>query len=563
MSATADPHSGFTPSLATQRERMLFQLLIINKWFLIPTAILYQWMMSLSPVHAFQLGTMVMPLTVYITLTLLLVALIWIARQRIREQSESAPWNVLFLMGATFALDGMLVFYLAFSALHDNLLWLLFFPTLGVALLLPFVKTNREMMLDSVAAAILFAAILLLTQAAGSVRISPRFIPADILLSLSGLLFHWTTLRIVQRWTSTIMASAEHQQEDNRLWGTLLSRFPADYFVVDTKGSVLMASDSAHERLHIPVSPGDDWPEDSQTIRNALLHRFHAETSVQDSIEIPDSTGEGPLFVYPHYLTAGSNRVCLAVIHRRDPNLPQQPASILRSDRLTIAGQIAAGLAHEIGNPLGVIRSCASYLAQKHTPDHPNHEEFELIESEAKRCQQMIDRLLSLASPKRDTPALHDLRTVLEHALSLVKYQAGERPLQLNCPGQPVTMVVNEGQLSAVMVNLFLNALQSMENSPPEARLSIELRTRGDEAIIDISDEGVGIPAEELDRIFDPFFTRKAEGTGLGLSIVHQIITSLGGRIDVASVVGKGTTFTVHLPLSSGETLHGEEIETN
>ena len=110
-------------------------------------------------------------------------------------------------------------------------------------------------------------------------------------------------------------------------------------------------------------------------------------------------------------------------------------------------------------------------------------------------------------------------------------------------------MYAIEGQLSAVFVNLLLNALQSMEDCSPTAKLRIHMRTRGKEAIVDVTDEGMGIPKDDLEKIFDPFFTKKASGTGLGLSIVHQIIRSMEGRIDVASVAGAGTTFTVYLPM--------------
>ncbi|MGC9326886.1 MAG: sensor histidine kinase, partial [Candidatus Hinthialibacter sp.] len=125
---------------------------------------------------------------------------------------------------------------------------------------------------------------------------------------------------------------------------------------------------------------------------------------------------------------------------------------------------------------------------------------------------------------------------------------------EFHSPNEAMPIYGNEGQLIAVFVNLYLNALQSMENSPPEAKLRIHMRTRGEEAIVDVTDEGEGISKDELDKIFDPFYTQKASGTGLGLSIVHQIITSLNGRIDVASTKGSGTTFSIRLPLYKDET---------
>jgi len=338
----------------------------------------------------------------------------------------------------------------------------------------------------------------------------------------------------------------------NQLWWEILQRFPSEFFLVDDQGELIAASDTARKLLLLPQDGSREWPEPTQPIRNALLLRFHAETPIDDTITVPDDAYRHPIKIYPTYLIHRDKRYCIALAQEENPEIPRQTA-ILRSDRLSIAGQIAAGLAHELGNPLGIIQSCSSYLKQKASENDPNREEFELIEKEAKRCQNLIDRLLSLASPKRDPPGVHDLRDILHHAYSLVKYQAGIREIELSVPPESIPIFVNEGQMIAVFVNLYLNALQSMEHSPPEAKLRILARIRGEEAIVDVTDEGEGIDKDELDKIFDPFFTKRAQGTGLGLSIVLQIVTSLGGRIDVASTKGSGTTFSIHIPLHQEE----------
>jgi len=376
---------------------------------------------------------------------------------------------------------------------------------------------------------------------------TPRFPPADLLLSLAGLLFIWVNVRLVRIWIDALLIDVQSLGNLDSLWTEVIHRFPADFFLVNDQGQLIIASEAARKLLDLPANGSHEWPEPTQSIRNALLLRFHAETPIEDTITVPDDAFPHPVKIYPVFFRQGRERYCIALAQEENPEIPKQ-AAVLRSDRLTIAGQIAAGLAHELGNPLGIIHSCASYLKQK-SPDDPNREEFELIEKESKRCQNLIDRLLSLASPKRDTLGVHDLREILRNSYALVKYQAGEREIELALPNEPVWIYANEGQLSAAFVNLYLNALQGMETVGPEAKLRIHLRPRGDEAIVDVTDEGIGIPKDELDKIFDPFFTRKAQGTGLGLYIVHQIVHSLGGRIDVASTVGSGTTFTIYLPL--------------
>ena len=551
MNTTPTP---FDRNEEDERERLLFRFLLLNKWFIIPTTVAYEWLLSISP-YKQTVYYFLAPTLSYIAFSLVTVLLLWLGYRRLanEEHAPAAQQSVQWLTVASFGVDVLFVLYLTFLEQSGNLLWLLFIAPLAFALLVPRFSTSHYKMIDSSGASVVLIVIYGMLSGFEYLTGRPRFVPADLLLSLSGLFYLWVTVRLYSGWLESLNHALHQQTHWREMWSFVLKRFPAEFFVVNEQGEMLIASEAAHKLLTLPSGPGQEWPEASQAIRNALLLRFHAETSIEDTITIPDDQHPNELKIYPHYETFDGQRLCLALIQEQHPGQPRQGA-VLRSDRLTIAGQIAAGLAHEIGNPLGVIRSCAGYLRQKAQHDSPYQEEFELIENETQRCQELIDRLLSLASPKRDTLADHDLRTILEQSLSLVKYQAGDRPIDLKTPAHPLVIHANEGQISAVFVNLFLNALQSMEDSPPEATLRIYARQRGDEAVVDVTDEGSGIPKAELEKIFDPFFTKKASGTGLGLSIVHQIITSLGGAIDVASHVEAGTTFTVHLPLKTKET---------
>lgn len=532
-----------------ERERLIFQLLLVNKWFLIPASLAYVWILSNSiyrrEVYSFTLRTIL-----YTAGSLIFIVLIWLAHRRLAEK-ETQPVHLrttYILDSLSVGIDVSYILFLAFVSKIGNILWVLFLPPIALVLLAPRVAQWKRWIIDGPLAAVVLTILYGLLFSWESAT-SPLFLmQANMVLTLSGMLFMWVNMRLVRTWIESLQEDLASANDWSSLWSQILQSFPNEFFLVDDQGELVTASGAARKLLQLPEDGSREWPETVQSVRNALLLRFHAETKIDETITVPDDAYPLPIKIYPTYLIHRGKRYCIALAQEENPEAPKQ-AAILRSDRLSIAGQIAAGLAHELGNPLGVIRSCAAYLKQKASAEDPYREEFELIEKEAIRCQNLIDRLLSLASPKRDTPGIHDLRDILRNAYSLVKYQAGKRDIELSIPNESATIYVNEGQMIAVFVNLYLNALQSMENSSPEAKLRIHMRVRGDEAIVDVTDEGEGIEREELDKIFDPFFTKKASGTGLGLSIVLQIVSALGGRIDVASTKGAGTTFTIRLPL--------------
>ncbi len=219
-----------------------------------------------------------------------------------------------------------------------------------------------------------------------------------------------------------------------------------------------------------------------------------------------------------------------------------------RQDRLAAVGQLAAGLAHELGNPIAIIQSCATYLSDEYTEGALN-EDLQVIQREATRCREMIDRMLALSSARQAKPKEGDLRESVHRAIDLVRYKADGVSLELSLPQEPVHYVYDDNQLVAILVNLLLNAISSTKSAEDPA-VRLELYAKEKSIHINVSDNGCGIAPDQIERVFDPFFTKREGGTGLGLAMVHQVITALGGMIDVESQVGKGTCFSVVLPLS-------------
>ena len=230
---------------------------------------------------------------------------------------------------------------------------------------------------------------------------------------------------------------------------------------------------------------------------------------------------------------------------------------VLLTERLTTAGRLAAGVAHELNNPLATIAGCAESLlgrlGQEDSTPTAEREEFAhylgLIEEEAYRCKDITGSLLQFVREPGSRRVPSDVNAVVRKAVELLSHQSrfAQSRFVTELEESLPLITVNEGQLRQVFLGLASNALEAMEAS---GRLTIRSRLVAGEAEIEFEDEGPGIPDEILSRIFEPFFTTKppGQGTGLGLAIAQGIVADHGGRLDVTSRAGKGSIFRVVLP---------------
>lgn len=228
---------------------------------------------------------------------------------------------------------------------------------------------------------------------------------------------------------------------------------------------------------------------------------------------------------------------------------------LYRAERLAAVGQLAAGLAHEIRNPLTAIRSTMQYLLGSLPAGEPGHRLATEILGEVDRINGTVGGLLSLSRPGELRQARLDLREPLGGAVQLLRAQAAEQEVELESDlgGEPLDVLGDAGQLRQVFLNLLLNAIQSM---PGGGRIAVGVRPWAPDAVPSarswiearIADSGPGMSADELRRVFDPFYTTKGEGTGLGLAICHGIVTQHGGEILLEGELGIGTTALVRLP---------------
>ncbi|MFU8858130.1 MAG: sensor histidine kinase [Deferrisomatales bacterium] len=237
-------------------------------------------------------------------------------------------------------------------------------------------------------------------------------------------------------------------------------------------------------------------------------------------------------------------------VESRTEELQRMQAQLIRSEKLASLGEIVAGIAHELNNPLTGVLVLASLLEQEGKLDPELRDDIATIVHETKRCARIVKGLLEFSRETTPQKAPSDLTQTMEKSLALIGTQSIfhdvriERDYQEGLP----PALVDPHQIEQVFINILLNAAQSMAGG---GTLTLTTRAAAQELRVSIADTGSGIPPEHLGRIFDPFFTTKEHGTGLGLAVSYGIVETHGGRIEVDSIKGKGTTFTICLPISA------------
>ena len=229
-------------------------------------------------------------------------------------------------------------------------------------------------------------------------------------------------------------------------------------------------------------------------------------------------------------------------------NLKAAQTEVLRSERLAALGQLTAGLAHELRNPLGTIKTSAEMLARKLPADDPIAKELSgYISTEVDRTNELVKRFLDFAKPFRLHVESTDLREVIDRAALQVATRAEVRGCTIIRNDSPDVheLPIDAQWICQLVSNLLANAIDA---SPPGSVVTVLTRPAEGGAEIAVIDRGAGIATENIGNIFNPFFTTKSEGTGLGLAIVSKIVDEHRGRIFVESELGVGTSFRVWLP---------------
>jgi two-component system NtrC family sensor kinase len=238
-------------------------------------------------------------------------------------------------------------------------------------------------------------------------------------------------------------------------------------------------------------------------------------------------------------------------VKERTEELAAMQNTLVQSQRLASLGKLAAGIAHEINNPLGGILVLSSLVVEDLKDDDPHRENLQEVIKQTMRCRDIVKGLLQFSRQEEGKTEYVKVNDILINTLSLIEKQALFHNIEVvkNLDAELPYILGDNSQLQQVFINVILNAVQAMKEI---GTLTINTThdKKNDMVVIEISDTGCGIPEEMIDRIFDPFFTTKevGEGTGLGLSIAYGIVTKHHGRMRVNSKVGEGSTFTIKIP---------------
>jgi len=364
------------------------------------------------------------------------------------------------------------------------------------------------------------------------------------------------------RMGQTLQNSLKEISRSQKEWEETFDRINDSIVVIDSDCNILKANLAFREtfgKFFSPPKTEEINKKCSELFGTCLLSDCPHKMSMRDRTPVTremHNQETGKIFeisIFPYYSPEEVFRGSVAVI-KDVTGKKENEMRLVMSERLAALGEMASGLAHEINNPLGTIAACAEALLNRMEKEKIGSILFEnylrIIQDEIDRCKNITNSMLSFVKKKEDGKQDVAINEVLDKTLEMVNFQGRLKDVGVVRHYQEEIPVIhnNEGDLRQVFLSIITNAVDAMEG---KGSLIIETEVKGNSISIKITDTGPGIPQHLINRIFDPFFTTKSEkgGTGLGLSIADKIIKDNNGKIGVASEEGKGTTFTIILPI--------------
>jgi PAS domain S-box-containing protein len=349
------------------------------------------------------------------------------------------------------------------------------------------------------------------------------------------------------------------------LMRNVLDSIPTGVLTLDSDGVVTSLNSAAERLLGVRASmvvgrPLEDALQRAAELAAWVRAALRGQGLFQES-DLPVAGGESRRLIVrvsAAELRDESNRSEGLVVLLRDvTEVSRLELQLRRADKLAALGTLAAGVAHEVKNPLHALSLNLHLLVQELGAPEPSKGELEdylgVLRSEIERIHQIVENFLRFSKPSIPEVKPLDLNALVERVLSLVAFEAaGHRVgIQTEFDPQLDSIAGDEGQIAQVVLNLVINALQAM---PAGGTLTLATRRDNGWAELTVKDTGEGIPHEVVPQIFDPYFTTRPSGSGLGLAIAHRIVEGHHGTIDVDSKAGLGTTMVVRLALAGGPT---------
>ena len=337
----------------------------------------------------------------------------------------------------------------------------------------------------------------------------------------------------------------------------VVERMPVGLVALDGKGRIISFNQAAEETLRLP-SDKVTGKTASEVLPRQLLDMIAAlKDSTRTAIgkEFDCSFPDGrivPLDVTLSSLRGEDGTVWGTIILCRDLTEVQSlKREVETSRRLASLGRLAAGVAHEIRNPLSSIKGFATYFKERYRDNPDDQKTSEIMIQEVDRLNRVISQLLEFARPPVIQKKRVSLQSLIQHSLKMIERQASVKEIQVlsHLPSDFKEVDLDPDGINQVLLNLYLNAIEAMERG---GTLTVSLSREESSPLVKIivSDTGTGISKEDLEHVFDPYFTTKQTGTGLGLAIVHKIIEAHRGEVRAESEIGRGTTVSVLLPVT-------------
>lgn len=384
---------------------------------------------------------------------------------------------------------------------------------------------------------------------------------ADLVTVLGFLLFFLAAIGILALTTTqNFLAVSRKFERSKTLMRNVLDSIPTGVLTLDSCGTLTSLNAAAERLLGLAPSvvvggPVDELigaaPELVAWIRTCIAN----DRPTQEA-DVPVMRGaDQPITL--RVWASGLKSDCgqpegLVVLLRDVTEMNRLELQLRRADKLAALGTLAAGVAHEVRNPLHALNLNLHLLVQELGSPKRSDAEVEgyldVLRSEIQRLHRIVENFLRFSRPPIPEAKPIDLNAVIERVLTLVAFEATDRGLVIQTELDPrlEPLPGDDGQLSQVFLNVAINALQAMQRG---GTLNVRSRIEGNFAEVVFRDTGEGIRADDLPHLFDPYFTTRPAGVGLGLAIAHRIIEGHHGTIDVESAPGKGTVVLVRLPL--------------
>jgi two-component system sensor histidine kinase HydH len=354
--------------------------------------------------------------------------------------------------------------------------------------------------------------------------------------------------------TQSYRTSRSLLQDTTAFAKEVVNNLPVGLIATDRNGKVAFFNEAAEKITGLVVHNvrGKDLDE----ILPQQLSSLRADAGAQESIlekETKCNFGKAkavPLSVSAAHIVNEAGKFVGDIIILRDlREIRGLQKEIQRKEKLAVIGGLAAGIAHEVRNPLSSIKGLATFFKNKFPMDSEDREAAAIMVGEADRLNRVISGLLEYAKPSDLDLKPTNINDLLEHSIRLIRPDAMVKNIRINLSKDDALPMVDidPDRFSQCLLNLYLNAIEAIDN---DGVLSVRsLRDKNENLKVEIEDTGKGIDSVDLTGIFDPYFTTKTSGTGLGLAIVQKIIESHNGRITVSSIPGKGSLFTLIVPV--------------